>query len=107
MADDRRAAERVRLTLEARWTGLSGQHTARVYDLSLTGCYIETMVQVAAGERVVFQVALPDQSWLILHGVIVHCDPHIGFGLRFLALAPPTRRRLEETLAEAKRKLAS
>ncbi|MFL6211554.1 MAG: PilZ domain-containing protein [Pyrinomonadaceae bacterium] len=104
MADERRAAERVRLALEARWTGLSGQHTARVYDLSLTGCYIEWLGQVNSGERVVFQIALPDGSWLVLHGVVVHCDPHIGFGLHFLALAPATRRRLEETLAHARAK---
>lgn len=102
MTDERRRDERVRLALEARWTGLSGQHTARVYDLSLSGCYIESPGQVSAGERVVFQIKLPDESWLVLHGRIVHSDPHIGFGLRFLELAPPTRRRLAETLARAK-----
>ena len=104
MADERRAAERVRLALEARWTGLSGQHTARVYDLSLTGCYIESTGQFNSGERIVFQIALPDGSWLVLHGVIVHSDPHIGFGLHFLELAPGTRRRLEETLTQARAK---
>lgn len=54
MADERRVAERVRLLLETRWQGLSGQHTARVYDLSLGGCYIETPGQVSPGERLVF-----------------------------------------------------
>ena len=104
MTDERRDNERVRLQLEARWAGLSGQHVARVYDLSQSGCYIETLGQVGAGERVVFQIKLPDESWLVLHGTVVHSQPNVGFGLRFLALAPPTRRRLKETLERARRK---
>ena len=60
MTDERRDNERVRLQLEARWAGLSGQHGARVYDLSQSGCYIETLGQVGAGERVVFQIKLPE-----------------------------------------------
>jgi hypothetical protein len=104
MTDERRDNERVRLQVEARWSGLSGQHVARVYDLSMSGCYIESLGQVSAGERVVFQIKLPDESWLVLHGTVVHSQPNIGFGLRFLALAPPTRRRLAETLTRMQRK---
>ncbi len=104
MTDERRDKERVRLLLEARWSGLTGQHAARVYDLSLSGCYIESLGQVSEGERVVFQIKLPDASWLVLHGTVVHSAPNVGFGLRFLTLAPPTRRRLEQALARSRRK---
>ncbi len=104
MADERRIDERVRLMREAHWTGLSGQHAARVYDLSLGGCYIETLGQVSAGERLVFQIKTPADGWLILHGLVMHSQPNIGFGLRFLPLAPHTQRRLEEVLTQARRK---
>lgn len=103
MADERRVDERVRLPLAARWSGLSGQHTARVYDLSLGGCYIETTGQVSKGERLVFQIMTPEQDWLILHGDVMYSQQGIGFGLRFLPLAPHTRRRLEAILAHARR----
>ena len=103
MGDERRTDERVRLLLEARWAGLSGQHGARVYDLSLGGCYIETTGQVSAGERLVFLIMTPAQGWLILHGIVMYSQPSMGFGLRFLPLAPHTKRRLEEVLAHARR----
>ncbi len=104
MADERRVDERVRCPLEVRWSGLSGQHTARVYDLSLGGCYIETTGHVSAGERLVIQIMTPEQGWLILHGNIMYSQPGMGFGLHFLPLAPHTRHRLEAVLAHAQRK---
>ncbi|MDT7605197.1 MAG: PilZ domain [Acidobacteriota bacterium] len=98
---DKRKHGRVRLLLEARWQGLSGKHEARVYDLGLGGCYIESSGQVTDGERIVFQVQTPDGRWLILHGEIAHQQPGMGFGLRFLPLAPPTEQQLAEIIRNA------
>lgn len=86
MTNEQRHHERVRLPLEARWEGLSGKHEARVYDISVGGCYIETLGQVTPGERVSFQIQLPGGIWLQLHGEIVHGELNIGFGLRFIEL---------------------
>ncbi len=64
MGDDRRRYERVRIPLDARWEGLSGRHEARVYDLSLSGCYIESSGQVQVEERVRFELQSPSGRWL-------------------------------------------
>ena len=45
MENERREDERARVSIEARWEGLSGQHKARVADLSLGGCFIDTLGQ--------------------------------------------------------------
>jgi hypothetical protein len=91
----------VRLPLEARWEGQSGKHEARVDELGLGGCYIESLGQVTEGERIVFQVQAPDGRWLLLHGEIAYHQPHMGFGVRFLPLAPPTARQLAEIIRNA------
>lgn len=100
--ENKRRYGRLRLPLEVRWEGLSGKHEARVYDLSAGGCYIESMGQVMDGERIVFRVQTPRGRWLVLHGEIVHHQPNMGFGVRFLPLAPPTAQQLTELIRDAR-----
>ncbi len=83
MEDDRRRYERVRIPLDARWEGLSGRHEARVYDLSLSGCYIESSGQVQVEERVRFEIQSPSGRWLSLQGKVRHFQPNFGFAVHF------------------------
>lgn len=53
MSDKRRDA-RVSLPLEAHCEGLSGKYVARLSDVSLGGCYVESLASVAVGERIQF-----------------------------------------------------
>ncbi|MFL6229547.1 MAG: PilZ domain-containing protein [Pyrinomonadaceae bacterium] len=104
MANDgsqRRKFPRVHLPLEARWEGQSGKYEARVDELGLGGCFIESLGQVTDGERIIFQVQTPEGRWLVLHGEIAYRQPGIGFGVRFLPLAPPTERQLAEIIRNA------
>ena len=87
MGNERRQFERAQLPLEMRWEGLSGRHAARVYDLSLGGCYVETLGQVTPGERIGFEIELPTGRWLRLEGEVVHAQPNMGFGLRLINLS--------------------
>jgi hypothetical protein len=81
---EQRKSERVQIPLEMRWEGLSGRHTARIYDISMGGCYIESRGQVVVGERVSFMIQLPTGRWLPLRGEVRHIEQHMGFGLRLL-----------------------
>jgi hypothetical protein len=98
MSDERRLDERVRYPLEVRWEGLSGGHSARVYDLSLSGCYIESLGQVQPHEHIRFDIQSPTGRWLSLTGEVVHSQPHMGFGLRLLGLSELQRETLTELL---------
>ncbi|MDT7541134.1 MAG: hypothetical protein QOE33_1038 [Acidobacteriota bacterium] len=98
---ERRKYPRVRVPLEARWEGQSGKHEARIDEIGLGGCYIESLGQVTVGERIVFQVQTPEGRWLILHGEIVYRQQDMGFGVRFLPLAPPTERHLAAIIRNA------
>ena len=101
MGDERRQFGRVRLPMEVRWEGLSGRHAARVYDLSLGGCYVETMGQVMLGERIRFEIELPTGRWLRLEGEVAHAQPNMGFGLRLVNLSGTDRDMLAHLLEYA------
>ena len=83
MNEDRRDDERVITNLPARWDGLSGVHEARVEDLSMGGCFINTAGRVDIGEIVVLEMKLPSGEWLQLRGEVTSYQLGIGFGLLF------------------------
>jgi hypothetical protein len=71
MSDERRDEERIPLSLEVRWEGV--MHSARVSDISVDGCYIDTIAAtVAVGELVSFELKLPGGEWLPLRGEVTH-----------------------------------
>ena len=102
MAEERRREERVSLMLDVRWENLSGKHTARISDLSLSGCYVETLGQVTVGEVVRFEVHLPTGRWMPLIGEVVYQLPAMGFGLQFRTMTRMQREVLASLLDYAK-----
>jgi len=91
MSQERRSHERVPLMLELRWQSLSGKHTARISDMSLSGCYVESFGQVTVGEMIRFEVQLPTGRWMPLIGEVVYHLPSMGFGVRFRTLTESQR----------------
>lgn len=87
MSDERRTDKRLPLPLEARWESQSGDHAARVSDISLGGCYIETLGRVKVGDTVSFEVQLPKGKWIRLRGLVAYEHPNIGFGVQFIDLS--------------------
>jgi Tfp pilus assembly protein PilZ len=75
--------ERVPISLEVEWEGRAGKYEARMSDLSLGGCYIDTIGEASVGDLVHFKVRLPAGHWLRLSGVVVHVEERVGIGLRF------------------------
>ncbi|HYE65200.1 MAG TPA: PilZ domain-containing protein [Pyrinomonadaceae bacterium] len=102
MADERREGERVPLPLEARLESASGKHPVRISDISLNGCYIESLGQVEVGERVRFEVQVPTGQWMQLGGKVVYTHLNIGFGVRFADLSDSKRRVLEQLIDYAR-----
>jgi hypothetical protein len=100
MRNDTRFDERYSLPLEVHWESLSGKRRARISDISLGGCYMESLAQVAVGEEVHFEIQLPTGGRMPLRGEVVHLHPNIGFGLRFLSLSVMERNVLMHVINE-------
>ena len=105
MVDERRRQDRVRIPLEARWKGLSGRHEARIYDLSLSGCYIESTGQVAIHELVQFEIQSLSGRWLPLQGEVMHFQPSFGFAVRFTDLSEAQQSSLDALLEYARMRI--
>lgn len=102
MPEERRNHERVQLPLETRWEGMSGRHTARISDISLGGCFIESLGQVTDGERISFEIQLPTGNWMPLTGEVVYNYPNLGFGMRFRELSEAERDLLADVVEYGK-----
>jgi len=93
-----RRFERVPLSLEVVWEGLGGRHKARTVDVSLGGCFVDTIGHVAVGENVNFRAHLPTGEWTDWQGEVVYEMWPTGFGMKFTALSEGGRKALAELI---------
>ena len=86
MKDERRSAERFSLKVPVKWEGMAAAAQAYLDDISMNGCFINTLGEVDLGEVITVHVHLPSGSWLPLRGQVTSYQPTIGFGMVFSSL---------------------
>ena len=96
MTENKRSDERVSTNLSARWGGVTGDHEGRIEDLSLGGCFVNTMGRADVGEIVGVEMKLPGGEVLELRGEVTSYQQGIGFGMMFSFLTHEE----EETLRD-------
>ena len=99
MTEERRSSKRKRILLDAKWESMSHTHEARVDDVSLGGCFVNTFGRVELNEEVNLQIALRSGEWLSLTGYVASYQPGVGFGLSFDSLSEEKLATLEELIA--------
>jgi len=99
MENERREDKRASVSIQAWWEGQSGRHEARVSDLSMGGCFIDTLSRAEIGELIVFALKRPDGGWLQLRGQVASVDEHVGFSLAFTYLTEDEQRALARIIA--------
>jgi hypothetical protein len=104
MRDERRSSKRKRLLLEAKWESMSNTHEARVDDVSVGGCFVNTLGRVELNEEVNLQIQLPSGAWLPLRGHVTSYQPGVGFGVAFTSLSEMETAALKELIASAQEK---
>jgi len=102
MGEERRSSHRKRILLEAKWESMSRTHEARVDDVSMGGCFVNTFGHVEHGEEINLQIQLPSGEWLSLHGRVASYHPGVGFGIAFSSLNEDERAVLKELIVTAK-----
>jgi len=102
MGQERRNSPRKRILLEAKWASMSRTHEARVDDVSLGGCFVNTYGHVEPAEEINLQIQLPSGEWLPLRGRVASYQPGVGFGIAFTSLRAADRATLQELIATAK-----
>ena len=79
---ERRAAERLRIDLNARWEALRTEGRGAVCDLSSRGCFVLTSAELKPGELIRLEIN-SQQELAALWGQVVYAVAKIGFALRF------------------------
>ena len=96
---ERRTNQRKQILLDAKWESMSRSHEARIDDVSLGGCFVNTYGRVEPNEDVNLQLALPSGAWLSLSGYVVSYQHGVGFGMCFDPLSEEQKAMLEELIA--------
>lgn len=101
MSNERRKSQRKRLLLEAKWESMSRTHEARVDDVSLSGCFVNTFGRVEPNEEINVQIELPSGEWLSLSGRVASYQPGVGFGMAFNSMSAQKLATLEDLIANS------
>lgn len=91
---ERRGAERVQVTIDARWEGVAAQCAGTIVDLSVTGCFILTSDLVTEGELIRLELMTPTGGSIYLWGEVVYKLSEMGFALHFTGMGEAEREML-------------
>jgi len=96
---EKRKTPRVQVLLDVLWEGAAGKYEARTSDVSLAGCFIDTIGQVAVGETINFKLRLLSGQWIELQGEVKYELPQMGFGVKFKDISELSQKQLEALVA--------
>lgn len=90
---------RVPIRLEVEWAGWSSRCPDVTSDVSLGGCYVESLNPVKVGQILNLSLSLPSNKTLQFRGEVRYHQPTIGFGLKFLHLSESEQATLEALIS--------
>jgi len=101
MAHERRRAPRCPLiaSVEVIALAIDRHLRARISDLSLTGCYLDTTNFFPVGTEVRLRISHHEATFTAL-GVDASCQPNMGMGVRFTDVQLDQHAILDQWLAE-------
>ena len=76
----------------------SGKIEARISEIGLGGCYVDTIVTVHDGEEVVFKLGPPFDESLRFAGTVVYVFAGMGFGIKFTNLTDQHQAVIEQII---------
>lgn len=94
-----REQERIRLNLDVELDSSSGKHEVRISDISLGGCFVDTIAPAAEGEPVKLKINVPESGdTIVFTGTVAYSMERFGFGVRFTDLTDPQKAFLESVM---------
>lgn len=93
-----RKLNRINVSLDIMLEWASGQRQARISDISLGGCFIDTLANLRAGEAVKFMMKVSEGEWMEFAGQVRYALPGFGFGVLFAPLSDEQRSVIEHLI---------
>ncbi len=94
-----RELERIPFLTEITLEWASGRREARISDLSMGGCYIDTIASIPEGEKVSFEISTADGREMPFSGTVAYVLDGFGFGVKFDDLNESQREFLNGVIA--------
>ena len=79
----------------------SGKREARISDLSVGGCFVDTIMTVRPGEVVSLSGTLDSGESFQLRGKVVYVMDGFGFGVSFVELSEDSKELVERIVGSA------
>ncbi len=100
--NDRREYARLKLNVpvEIQTDQSGGPIRGATADLSLGGCYIESIFPFPIGTKLNLQLSLAETS-ILIDATVVTSDPQVGNGINFIKMLPEDREALKAFLETA------
>jgi hypothetical protein len=80
----------------------SGKREARISDISVGGCFIDSIAGVFVTEPVSFVVKADDGRIIEFNGEVTYIFPGIGFGVKFTDLSDDASEYLDQVINSRK-----
>ena len=81
-SSERRDFGRKKLIVDVRYDGGDGTGIANTRDIGVGGLYMTTTAELEIGTPVIMNISV-NRTDMMIHGVVVYCDPGHGVGVRF------------------------
>ncbi len=93
---------KLKVPIEIYLEGSDSPLRSATSDLSLGGCYLETIFPLPIGTNVELKLQLEDT--LLVLATVVTCDPQVGNGIRFSRMLPEDLEQLRVFLEAAEKR---
>lgn len=95
---NRRAHARIKVSVpvEIKTDASASPIRAATADLSLGGCYIETIFPLPIGTNLHLQLSI--ETTVVIASIVATCDPQVGNGIKFIRMLPEDREVLKAFL---------
>jgi hypothetical protein len=94
---ERRAHPRVKGPFEGFWDG-SGTQVGRIVDLSVGGCFVESVALPSVGQLVTVSMAVTGGQ-INLSAEVLYAESNLGFAVRFVDMPEPIANVLRKEIA--------
>ena len=98
MAEERRQHPRITHLFVGQWHASSGAASVRIGDLSVGGCFVQSLAMPKKGETTSVSVTVGDRTFTF-SGRVVYLD-RIGFSMKFDEIPAEESDELNRRLAE-------
>ena len=98
VSGERRTYPRLPRPFEGTFSGASGATRCRIADISLGGCFVQSLVQPSPGEATVVTFTIGARP-LSLPGRVVYVEAGMGFAVQFKSVPQPELDELSRLLA--------